>query len=154
MQSRSINGPLWAGLALSLAAMISYPFFFVRWPQTRDFPWANLLLFALAGWLLWKGVRRVQYARETEYGSGRFARFGAAAAVTIGVLAFALLAVVYFTGRMLPVSREAPQIGQAAPEFTLPDSSGHPVSLTELRRQSIEGKAPRGVLLVFYRGYW
>ncbi len=29
-----------------------------------------------------------------------------------------------------------------------------PVSLNELMTSPINGKAPRGVLLIFYRGYW
>ena len=57
-------------------------------------------------------------------------------------------------GRQLPASRRAPQIGQKAPEFRLNDTSGKAVSLSELLSTPINGQPPKGVLLVFYRGYW
>ena len=44
----------WAALPLSVVAFLSYPLFFLRWPLTRDVPWANFALFAatlaLAAW--------------------------------------------------------------------------------------------------------
>ena len=58
MKTRSFNWRVWAGFLLSLAAFLSYFFVFVRFPVTRDFPWANLLLFAEAAALLLIGVRR------------------------------------------------------------------------------------------------
>jgi cytochrome oxidase Cu insertion factor (SCO1/SenC/PrrC family) len=42
---------------------------------------------------------------------------------------------------------ERVKVGQAAPDFTLEDSGGKAMSLSELR-----GK--KSVVLVFYRGYW
>jgi hypothetical protein len=59
-------------------------------------------------------------------------------------------------------------VGQKAPDFTLSDTNGKPVSLSELLSTPINGKtmnapvgnaqqaptSPKGVLLVFYRGYW
>jgi len=51
--------------------------------------------------------------------------------------------------RRLPPSHGAPHVGQKAPDFTLLDSNGKSVTLTALLASS-----PRGVLLVFYRGYW
>ena len=49
---RRFNWPLWAGFLLTLFAAFSYFAFFVWFPITRDFPWANLLLFLLAAILL------------------------------------------------------------------------------------------------------
>jgi len=40
------------------------------------------------------------------------------------------------------------------PPFSLPDATGKQVSLTELLTAPVNGSAPKGVLLVFYRGYW
>ena len=45
-------------------------------------------------------------------------------------------------------------LGTQAPDFSLPDTSGKQVSLNELLTTPINGNAPKGVLLVFYRGYW
>jgi peroxiredoxin len=39
------------------------------------------------------------------------------------------------------------RVGELAPDFTLPDASGAPVSLASFREQ-------KPVVLVFYRGYW
>ena len=50
-------------------------------------------------------------------------------------------------GRDLPPSDlNRVQVGQPAPDFTLEDSGGAPVTLSKLRG--------RRVVLVFYRGYW
>lgn len=38
-------------------------------------------------------------------------------------------------------------VGDVAPDFTLQDQSGHPVTLSASRGQ-------RPAVLVFYRGYW
>jgi hypothetical protein len=62
--------------------------------------------------------------------------------------------VVFVFGRQLPASAHAPQVGQKAPEFTLADSNGKSVRLAELISAPLNGKAPTGVLIVFYRGYW
>jgi peroxiredoxin len=50
--------------------------------------------------------------------------------------------------RRVPASPGAPREGTAAPYFTLADSGGRTVTLSRVL------KANRGVLLVFYRGYW
>jgi peroxiredoxin len=56
--------------------------------------------------------------------------------------------------KQLPASRGAPQVGQKAPDFTLKDTSEKPVALSELLSTPVNGSKPKGVLLVFYRGYW
>jgi hypothetical protein len=56
--------------------------------------------------------------------------------------------------KWIPASQGAPQVGQKAPAFTLTDTSNKQVSLSELLSTPINGKAPKGVVLVFYRGYW
>jgi hypothetical protein len=59
----------------------------------------------------------------------------------------------------LPASKGAPQVGETAPDFTLPDTAGKSVKLSALlgdaaaaaKRTSRNSPA---LLLVFYRGYW
>jgi hypothetical protein len=76
----------------------------------------------------------------------------------VGVLSVAVFAMfvftIFFVGRWLPASTGAPKVEQRVPDFSLPDTSGRQVSLNELLTTPINGKRPRGVLLVFYRGYW
>jgi hypothetical protein len=64
----------------------------------------------------------------------------------------------FIIARHLPASHGAPQVGQKAPDFSISDIHGKPVSLSEMMALPVNGKAgspnPRGVLLVFYRGYW
>jgi hypothetical protein len=150
MKLRTFNWPVWAGLLMSLFAFISYFVIFVRLPVTRDFPWANLLLFALAAALLAVGIRRA-FAPERRLGS----KVAGLVAATLGVAVFGLFVFsTFIMSRWLPAAQSAPQLGQKAPQFTLADTGGKPVSLSELLSTPVNGKAPKGVLLVFYRGYW
>jgi len=149
MNARRFNWPLWLGFLLSLVTFFSYFAVFVWYPITRDFPWANLLLFAVAAVLLFMGVRRA-------FGSDRRrSRIVATIVTTLGVVVIGLFIFAFFVGgRLLPPSKGAPQVGQKAPDFTLTDTSGKAVSLNDLLSTPINGSAPKGVLLVFYRGYW
>jgi hypothetical protein len=149
MNVRRFNWPLWTGFLLSLVTVFSYVAVFVWYPVTRDFPWANLLLFLVAAVLLFAGLRRA-FASDR-----RRSKIVAAIVTTLGVVVIALFLFSFFVvGRWLPASQGAPQVGQKAPDFTLADSGGKAVSLDELLSTPINGSAPKGVLLVFYRGYW
>lgn len=150
MKLRSINWPLWLGFLLSLFVSISYPFIFAQWPITRDFPWANLLLFVIAVALVIMGIRRA-FAPDRRFWSKVGASFLTALSVLVlGLFIFST----FILPRWLPESKGAPHAGQKAPEFTLTDTSGTRVSLSELLTTPINGNPPKGVLLVFYRGYW
>ena len=152
MNVRRINWPLWTGLLLTLAAFLTYFFIFIWFPLTRDFPWANLLLFLIAGVLLFMGVRR-GFASDRPHPTR--SKIVASIVTAFSLVVFALFVFNFFVaGRWLPASKGAPQVGQQAPDFTLADTTGKQVSLTELRTAPIDGKAPKGVLLIFYRGYW
>jgi flagellar biosynthesis component FlhA len=76
----------------------------------------------------------------------------------VGILGVFVIAVfvfaIFIAARWLPASTGAPQVGQRAPDFTLADTTGRQVSLNELLTAPVHGSAPKGVLLVFYRGYW
>ena len=147
---KKFNWQIWTGFLLSLFALISYPFLFVNWPSTRDFPWANFLLFAVAMVLLFLGIRR-SFRPDRRILSKILSSLAAA----LGALILGLFLFAYFVaGRWLPPSLAAPQVGQKAPEFTLADTSNRSVSLSELLSQPINNKPPKGVLLIFYRGYW
>lgn len=161
MKSRRFNWPIWAGFLLSLIAFLSYFFLFVWFPITRDFPWANLLLFALAAALLLVGLRRAfapdrgLHADTPPVARSRRSKIAAAVATTLSVAIFGFFILTTFIlARRLPASQSAPQVGQKAPDFTLSDTNGKPVSLDELQASPVNGKAPKGVLLIFYRGYW
>jgi hypothetical protein len=147
---KRLNWQIWAGFLLSLVAEFSYPFLFVRWATTREFPWANLILFAIALVLLFFGVRRA-FKPDRRVASKIFSALAAA----FGVLLLAsLLFMIFVMGRWLPKSAGAPQVGQKAPEFTLTDPNDKPVTLAQLLTEPINNKPPNGVLLIFYRGYW
>ena len=156
MNARRFNWPIWAGFLLSLIAFLSYPFVFVWFPVTRDFPWANFLLFALAAALLLVGFRR---AFAPDRPRPRRSKIAGAILATLSVAVFGFFVFsTFIVARRLPASHSAPQIGQKAPDFTLSDTNGKLVPLSELLTSPINGKAAsvnsRGVLLIFYRGYW
>lgn len=149
MNLRRFNWPLWLGFVLSVVTFFSYFAVFVWYPLTRDFPWANLLLFAVSAVLLLVGVRRALA------GDRRRSKIAAVIVATLGVVVIAFFLLAFFVGgRLLPASKGAPQVGQKAPDFSLNDSNGKAVTLNELLTTPINGAAPKGVLLVFYRGYW
>jgi peroxiredoxin len=148
MGTRHVNWPLWSGLVLSPLAYLSYPFVFERWPITRDFPWATLLIFALSATLVAVGLHRASLP-----GRRRWLRLTSGVVVTtLSVAIFATFARhVFVDARQLPVSAEAPRIGERAPEFTLPDENGASVSLAALLAPlpAAATSASKGVLLVF-----
>jgi magnesium-transporting ATPase (P-type) len=140
---KSWNWSLWIGFLCLLAGFLTYTFF-ALFPITRDFPWANLLLFAAGGILLVLGLFRA-FGRPQIY---RGKIFGPILA-TLGILMFAFFSYVFFyVLRQVPPSTGAPRVGQKAPEFTLSDQDGKEVSLRDLVSRS------KAVALIFYRGFW
>ncbi|MGH9740838.1 MAG: hypothetical protein ACRD51_00650 [Candidatus Acidiferrum sp.] len=145
-QQRS-NRLLWLGLAFMLLAILSNLLYFLKVPAP-PLPWLNLtlpvvaLLFLLIG--LVRAFAQPQVYRGKIWGS----------IVTVLAVLLVAASTLFFVGaRKLPRSAGAPQVGQRVPDFTLPDSSGQPVSLAQLFSAS-SGAPPKAVLLVFYRGYW
>jgi hypothetical protein len=134
---RRWNWPLWTGLALSLIAFISYFAFFHQFEITRDLPWANALLFLVAMALLVVGFRRAKR------------KVLAAIVGVIGAAVFVVFGLMIGFGTKVPASANALRVGQKAPEFVLLDTQNRPVALSGLL-----ASAPRGVVLVFYRGHW
>ena len=134
---------MWIGFLFALAGFLSYTFF-AQFPITRDFPWANLLLFAVGGVLLVLGLFRA-------FGKPRVYRgkiFGPVLA-TLGIVMLGLFSYIFFYAlRQLPPSTGAPRIGQKAPEFNLLDQDGKDVSIQALVSRC------KAVALIFYRGFW
>ncbi len=73
----------------------------------------------------------------------------------LGLAIFSFFGFLNLSFSQLPPSTNAPHVGQKAPDFTLPDQNGKPVSLPSLLKPSgsTAGKSG-GVILIFYRGYW
>lgn len=150
MRSPRFNWQIWAGFLLTLVAAFSYTLIFVRWPVTRDFPWVNLLLFGIALALVVVGVRRA-FATDR----GPLSKIGSSilAILSVGILSLFIFGA-FIMARRLPPSHGAPQVGQKAPDFRLADTNNKMVSLSELLSTPIKGATPKGVVLIFYRGYW
>jgi AhpC/TSA family len=142
-RKRSWNGLLWLGFFFVLTGFLSYTFF-AQFPPTRDFPWANLLLFAAGGICLVVGLFRA-FGKAQVY---RGKIFGLILA-TLAILMFGLFSyVLFYELREVPPSTGAPRVGQKAPEFTLSDQDWKDVSLRDL------GSRSKAVALIFYRGFW
>src|SRR5258705_10217237 len=142
MNVRKLNWPMWTGFLLSLIAFLSYFFVFVTFPVSRDFPWANLLLFAISAALSLVGLRRA-FAPDLPH--PKRSKFAAAvlATLSVTVLGFFIFTI-FIMGRQLPASRGAPQVGQKAPDFTLADTNKKPVSLAELLASPVKSEPPVG----------
>jgi AhpC/TSA family len=152
MTARRFNWPLWVGFLLTVAAFMTYFSVFIWFPVTRDFPWVNLLIFLIAGIFLFSGVRRGFAAERSRPTRSRVVTsiVSVLSLAIFGLFVFAI----FIAARWLPPSTGAPHVGQKAPDFTLTDTAGKQVSLSELLSSPVNGAAPKGVLLIFYRGYW
>ena len=157
---RSWNSSVWVGLVLVLAGIASYPLYFIRFAALRDFPWVNLPLIVVGLMLLGVGIARA-FRRPDVY---RGKIFGSVLGILVLALAGFFCFELFVMARQLPASQGAPQVGQTAPDFTLPDSKNEPVNLSGMVHS---GFAPNGrigaaigadptaaTLLIFYRGYW
>jgi hypothetical protein len=66
----------------------------------------------------------------------------------ISVLLFAVFTYeIFYVLKQVPLSAQAPRIGEKAPEFALPDQNGKQMALADLL-------SPNGAILIFYRGHW
>jgi hypothetical protein len=140
---RKWNWAIWIGFVVALGGLFSYGFF-VRYPITRDFPWANLLLFGIGGALLIFGLFRA-FGRPQRYRGKVFGSIFSA----IAFLFFAFFCYeIFYVLRQVPPSSGAPRVGQKAPDFILLDQTGKLVGIGDLLSNS------RAVVLIFYRGFW
>ena len=142
------NSAIWLGLLVILLAIFSNTLYFFHLPA-RALPWLNVALPILAFVVLMVGVvrafRQPHLYRAKIWGT----------ILTVLSLLICVASVLFFmVARSVPGSAGAPQIGQRVPDFTLPDSNGQPVSLSQLFSATPGAAPPKAVLLVFYRGYW
>ena len=155
MEKLRWNWPIWLGFLLSLLAVVSYPLFFLRFPITRDVPWANFLLFAISAVFLLVGLKRVFGGTPVSRGKILSPVLTFVSFAVFGLFCFG----VFIGSRHLPKSLGAPKVGQKAPEFALRDTHDNLVSLASLLSSPLDPAnpsrgTPKQVLLVFYRGYW
>ncbi len=151
--TRHWNLSLWAGFLLVLAGAVSYVPLFAQFPITRDFPWADLLLFIIGAILLGTGLKRA-FGQPALYRGKIFGSILSA----VSVAAIAMFAWgIFYEARLIPPAPAAPHVGQKAADFTLPDQNGQPVTLAGLLASppaGATGAKANGVLLIFYRGHW
>jgi peroxiredoxin Q/BCP len=145
---KRFNWPLLAACVLMPLAFVSFPLFFVKWPLTRDMPWANLLLFGIGGLCLVIGVRRA-------FAPGRLRPLriavGLAAIAFSALCLYSFIGMVFISSTHMPAGAAGLPIGQEAPEFSLLDEAGKTTTLSDLLKSPIaQGPKPKGVLLIFY----
>ena len=103
-------------------------------PTVRNHPEAYLIAFAFATVI-------------AAVATWRAAHWPNVAALALSAVLLVLGGYFNFVLARVPDTPAAVRVGEPAPDFTLPDAAGAPVSLASFR-----GQTP--VVLVFYRGYW
>jgi hypothetical protein len=140
---RKWNWAIWIGFVAVVAGVFSYGFF-ARFPVTRDFPWANLLLFGIGIALLLVGLFRAFGRPQVYRGKISGSIFTAIAVLVVAFFSYEI----FYVLRQVPGSAGARHVGQKAPDFLLLDQNGRPVGLGDLLSNS------NGAVLIFYRGFW
>ena len=127
------HGPALLSVLLSLAAIVGY-IAFLRVSTIRNHPELYLVAFAIAtviaGVATWRAARWPNFM-----------------ALGLSVILLTLGGVFNFVLAKIPATPTVLRVGEPAPDFTLPDAAGAPVSLASFRDRT-------AVVLVFYRGYW
>jgi cytochrome oxidase Cu insertion factor (SCO1/SenC/PrrC family) len=126
-------GPALLSVLVSLGAIAGY-LAFLRVPTVRNHPELYLVAFALATVI-------------AAAASWRAARWPNLVALAVSAVLLVLGGYFNFVLARVPATATALKVGEPAPDFTLPDATGAPVSLASFRDRT-------PVVLVFYRGYW
>jgi cytochrome oxidase Cu insertion factor (SCO1/SenC/PrrC family) len=126
---------LWLGPLLALVGVASYFTVFVNWPITRDVPWVNLILLALA---LAASIAGLMRARRRVIAAG-------ALALTLALSGF-FVWYCYVFSYDIPSAELALDVGAPVPAVVLRDDRGQEVELAKLSRDKL--------VLVFFRGHW
>jgi len=153
LSPRRKNRALLIGLAFLLLAIASNvpPLYASGIPQVI-LPWVSLLLPVIGLVFCIAGLKRAFGQPQIFRG-----KIGGSILTAVSVIFVALSVWGFLHARAVPGSSRAPQVGQKVPEFTLTDTGGQPVALAQLLSTPIgagSGRAPKAVLLIFYRGYW
>jgi len=154
LAQRRRNGVLFAGVAfLFLTILSNVPVLYaMNLPGLQFLPWISLVLPGIALVCFIIGLRRAFALPAMYRGKVWGSILGA-----LSLLLFAGAIWGYHHAKDLPVSTGAPRVGQKVPDFTLKNTSGQPVELSEMLKTPIDvaaAKPPKAVLLIFYRGYW
>lgn len=112
------------GFLLALGAMLCNVVLLVNLPGQRATPWLSVLLAVVALILLARGLQH-------DFGNPLVYRGKILSSILslVSLLLSGMAIFLFFHARALPPSLAAPQVGQKAPDFTLPDTTGQPVSL-------------------------
>jgi hypothetical protein len=152
MNTKLWNWRLWVGFGLSVVALLGYVLLF---EATRAVFWPCLLLFVAVAVLLISGLKRASHEPQTYRGKVAGPILSILSILILGLFTFAS----YEVFKNFPAAKNAPGIGQKAPEFALVDTTGKNFSLAQLLSTPVTdsagaARATKGVLVVFYRGYW
>jgi len=151
MSSKKWNWRLWAGFAIAILALVLYLAVVFR---MREILGMSLILCVISVALLASGLRRAYGQRETYRGQVAGPIAAILTMLVLGVFGIAS----YEISKHFAAARNAPSVGQQAPQFTLVDTAGKTVSLASALSSPVAGPgtahAPKAVLLIFYRGYW
>ena len=126
---------LWLGPTFALVGVLSYFTLFVNWPITRDVPWLNLGLLALAIGVSIVGLRR---SRRRMLAAGGLA-------LTLFLNTF-FVWYCYVFSYQIPSADLALDVGASVPALVLRDDRGQDVELAGISREKL--------VLVFFRGHW
>ena len=136
---RRRNHLLWIGSLVVFAGFVSYYQLFARFAALRDFPWVNLPL-------IWVGVVLSALGVWRAFRAGRRKILGSIALIFSVLVAGLFHAYVFWYSYRMPGATPITSAMILAPDFTLTDQHGRPVTLSDLRG--------RNAVLVFYRGHW
>ena len=125
--------PALLSVVLSAGAVAGY-ISLLRVPVIRNHPALYLAAFGLA-------------TAIAALASWRAARWPNLAALVFSAALLVLGGYFNFVLARIPTTAPVLRVGEPAPDFTLPDAAGAPVTLASFRDRT-------PVVLVFYRGYW
>lgn len=127
---------VWLGPLLAIVGVASYFVFFLNFAITRDVPWVNLGLLALAIGVSIVGLRRARGRRVLASGG---------LVLSLALSGF-FVWYCYVFSYELPSAELALDVGAPVPAVVLRDDRGQGVDLAAISREKL--------VLVFYRGHW